>query len=684
MKHKTKYVIIITIVLTLLLLLSLSTFSNAITNFEVTNVDVTVIDTKAKIQWDKANEADGYEVYVDIPYIGYVNLGNVSTNTVNIIGFKTGETYGIKVIAYKYENNTKKYSDFSSEVRFEVGKKLQTTSKLGKVTDLKAISYGDNGVLEWNSVKEAKGYEVFANIGNCEFVLIGTTEDTKVKIIGMNKEQAYGIKIRPYLEESGERIYGSLSDLAILKYEEEKIEEKPGKVTNLRVTMNGNSAKLQWNEVNDVDGYEIAVKIPGKQDAIYYSSSNLKYLENFSSHYTYNARVRAYKYINGQKEYGDYSNYVSIRYEKEVETVQNLRVTMNKDKATFNWNKVNGADGYEIVVNIPGIGDCTYTETSTSRIMSGFTDKEHYYTVKVRAYEYINGYKEYGEYSNKAYFRNEEKEEIGQVTGLKVTMNKDKATFNWNKVNGADGYEIVVNIPGIGDCTYTEMSTTRIMSGFTDKEYYYTVKVRAYEYINGYKEYGKYSNKAYFRNEEKIGQVTGLKVTMNGSKATFNWNKINEADGYEIVVNIPGIGDCKYMQTSTSRYMTGFTQKEDYYTIKVRAYKYINGKIEYGDYSDKAYFKNEEKEEIGKVTGLKVSRNNKEAIFSWNKINGVNGYEIVVNIPGIGDCKYRETSTTRYMTGFTQTKYKYTIKVRAYKYVNGKIEYGDYSNIVNF
>ena len=138
------------------------------------------------------------------------------------------------------------------------------------------------------------------------------------------------------------------------------------------------------------------------------------------------------------------------------------------------------------------------------------------------------------------------------------------------------------------------------------------------------------------------------------------------------------------MQTSTSRYMTGFTQKEDYYTIKVRAYKYINGKIEYGDYSDKAYFKNEEKEEIGKVTGLKVSRNNKEAIFSWNKINGVNGYEIVVNIPGIGDCKYRETSTTRYMTGFTQTKYKYTIKVRAYKYVNGKIEYGDYSNIVNF
>ena len=505
MKFKIQKMIII-ITFLLLLLVLLTTFSKATNNWNAINVNVVMKGTKAEIEWNKIDNADGYEIYVDMPNIGYINLGNVSTNKVNIVGFEEGEMYGIKVIAYKLENNEKSYSKFSPEVRFKVGENLQTTTELGKVENVKAISYGDNGTLEWNAVESASGYDIYASVANIDFIKIGTTNATKVKIIGMNKNEVYSIKIKPFIENSGKKIYGSFSDLAILKYEEEKIESiKDKKVENLSVSMNSSSAKLTWNSIKGANGYEVVVKIPNNEDAIYDSSSNSKTLTNFSPNFTYKVRVRAYQYIDGEKEYSNYSDYVSIRYEKieKPTKVTGLNVTMNGDKATFNWNKVTGAVGYEMIVNIPGYGDCTYTETSTSRIMVGFTEKNYYYTVKVRAYKYDSkGQKIYGDYSNKEYFKNEEKEEVvekpAKVTGLNVTMNGDKATFNWNKVTGAVGYEMIVNIPGYGDCTYTETSTSRTMVGFTETKYKYTIKVRAYKYVNGTKIYGEYSNTVKF------------------------------------------------------------------------------------------------------------------------------------------------------------------------------------------
>ena len=129
--------------------------------------------------------------------------------------------------------------------------------------------------------------------------------------------------------------------------------------------------------------------------------------------------------------------------------------------------------------------------------------------------------------------------------------------------------------------------------------------------------------------------------------------------------------------------MTGFTNTRDRYSIKVRAYKYVNGKKVYGEYSTKKYFRGEQ-EEVDTVTGLVVKRSGDAAKFSWNKVTGADGYEIVVYIPGIGNCTYNETSTSRYMTGFTETKYKYTVKVRAYEYMDGKKVYGDYTRAISF
>ena len=595
MKNKTKCLLIIAIFA--LLLISLTTFSYAKTNLQVSDINVTVTKAKAEITWSKATNADGYDVYVDFPEVGYQFVGTVKNNNVQIIGFDESKTYAVKVKAYKYESGKTTYSDFSPEVKFGFETSSQITTKVGNITRIQATvaSNGTYGTVEWNEASNATGYEIYASVGNGSFSYIGEVNSNRITVIGIKENIVYKVQVKPYTTVNGQRIYGSVSDTVVLKYEKEENPElviKPEKVTGLNVTMDGKNAKLNWNKVSDADGYEVQVKLTGKTDATYETERTNITLSGFSEGYTYVTKVRAYKYVNGEKVYGNYSNSVNIKYEPEVEVdrVTGVEVEVNGSKARISWDRVRHADGYEIDINTPDGIIRTYTTSNTYKNLSGFTDTSDRYSVRVRAYEYVNGKKVYGDYSSRKYFESEYVE-LDRVTGLKVNVDGDAAKFSWNRVKNADGYEIVINIPGIGDCKYTETDTSRYMTGFTNTTDRYYIKVTAYTYVDGKKKNGDYSSKKYFYGEqEEVDKVTGVVVKRSGSAAKFSWNRVAGADGYEIVIDIPGIGECTYNETATSRYMTGFTETKYKYTIKVRAYEYMNGKKVYGEYTREISF----------------------------------------------------------------------------------------------
>ena len=704
---KIRNVILCTIVLAIILLLTTTT--NASNNLTVSDINVVVTNTKAELEWSKANDANGYQVYVDIPSIGYQYVGNVASNKVTIIGFEEGEIYGVKVRAYN-ENGAS--STYSPEIRFKIGEDTQTSSELGTVKNIKAVSNGATGTIEWDKVTNADGYEIYASVQNSDYIDIGSTTSTKVRLIGMDENEVYSIKIKPYLTKSNEKVYGSFSDLAILKYEDEEEEyQELDRVTNLKSSINGDKATLTWNNVSNADGYEVLVQISGHDDATYTVSSNKITLTGFTAGYTYRTKVRAYEYVNGEKEYGAYSSTVSIKIEEEEETVDVDKVTGLKAKvdgtrAVISWNEVSDADGYQIELTKPGYSNTiTYSTTGTSKTLTGVTDTDDDYAVRVRAYKNVNGERVYGDYSSKVYFRAEEDETddvtVNKVTGLKVSMNGSKATVTWNKVSNADGYELSLNIPGTGpDSTYTTTGTSKTINGFTDKDSNYSIRVRAYKTVNGEKVYGDYSTRVYFKNNETsdeenesdvtVSKVTGLDVDMDGNIARFTWNRVSNADGYELVVTDPQKGDTTYKMTTTYANVTGIRYTSSNFTAKVRAYKTVNGKKVYGSYSSKVSFRNTDKDdtdgkdELSKVTGLRATRNGTSATFRWNSVSGASGYEIVLEIPGYGEAKYTVTGTNKTMSGFTTTRYPYTIKVRAFGYINGRKVYSDYSSEVEF
>ena len=108
------------------------------------------------------------------------------------------------------------------------------------------------------------------------------------------------------------------------------------------------------------------------------------------------------------KRYGNYSSSVTFKTEGESKTegndnvprVRNVVANVVGDTVTLTWDKVEGAVKYDVYFTVPGIGDLgNYSTNTNSKVISGLTDTEYYYTARVRAYKYVNGKLVSGPYS---------------------------------------------------------------------------------------------------------------------------------------------------------------------------------------------------------------------------------------------------------------------------------------------
>ena len=166
-----------------------------------------------------------------------------------------------------------------------------------------------------------------------------------------------------------------------------------------------------------------------------------------------------------------------------------------------------------------------------------------------------------------------------------------KLTLTWDKVSGADGYEVYRSTSLDG--TYKKISTMKksLATTYTDTNviygttYYYQVK--AYS--------GSGSNRTYLANSEivkatsKPAAVTVKSVTVKKGKITLKWKKDKSVSGYIIYRSTKKNGTYKRIANVKGASKTSFTNtkvtsgKKYYY--KIRSYKRVNGKTVYGTYS---------------------------------------------------------------------------------------------------
>ena len=224
--------------------------------------------------------------------------------------------------------------------------------------------------------------------------------------------------------------------------------------------------------------------------------------------------------------------------------------------------------------------------------------------------------------------------------------------------------------------TYTESQTVRLSKGT------YYLKVQAYAKNAVEKEYTLCVNKI----KNKKTNVTSVKSKAY-NKLKVSWKVVPAAASYEIYRSTKKDGDYQKVKTIDSVGTSSWTDSS-VKTGKTYYYK-IKTVVKTQDGNQTSGFSNiKSAKAVPSKTTLKAKASDtKNVKLTWSKVKGANGYEIYRSNSKNG--KYKKIaaiskgSTTSYKNGKLKKSTTYYYKIRAYRKVDGKKVYGNYSSIVS-
>lgn len=377
---------------------------------------------------------------------------------------------------------------------------------------------------------------------------------------------------------------------------------KDGDVIRWQFTVWGYGADIsdnsQWGEANYLD-YANKDKLTKKVAEVNSATNKNKLLSNSAVKNAYNNAMNILQDMTASqtkvdKAYSELTSAVNEALQEPTPTptvnkVEGFKVTSaTTSKVNLAWNKVDDCNGYKIyryysssdsfklIKTIDSKNTLTYQNTDRTSATT--------YRYKIRAYKVVDGKTIYSDYSD----------EVKATTNplkpkfASSTATRDSVTLNWNKTSRADGYEVYrystsskkYNLIGEVD----KDTTTYTDSGRSSASIY-TYKIRAYKLVDGVKHYSNYSDSLKVVTKPLTPVVT-LSSTIAG-KATVTWSNTSSRNtGYKVYMATSKTGTYSLIKTTTSKSYTktGLTKGKTYY-FKVRAYRTVDGKNIYSDYS---------------------------------------------------------------------------------------------------
>ena len=351
------------------------------------------------------------------------------------------------------------------------------------------------------------------------------------------------------------------------------INNEPYEIKGLEVSeITTSSVNLSWDSIPGINKYEIyrSKTENGTYSKVAISDNNSYTDSNLKSGETYYYKVKCVD--------GEFSNVLTVN---TICSEPKAKVSASQSKTIkVSWNKVYGANGYELYRSKTENG--TYSKVAISDNNS-YTDSnlksgETYY-YKVKCVD--------GDFSNILTVNT-----ICSDPKAKVSASQSKTIkVSWNKVYGANGYEIYRASSKNGKYSKVKTITNEKTLRFDDtkletgRTYYY--KVRAYKTINNKKVYSDYSSVV-----STTLKLSKPSVTLSSAyrKVYVKWKKVNDASGYEVYRASSKTGKYSKVKTitkgSTVSYMNSNLASKKKYYYKVRAFKVVSGKKVYSSYSD--------------------------------------------------------------------------------------------------
>lgn len=275
---------------------------------KVKNLTTTVKNKNSvKISWKKVPNASGYEIHIaeDSDSFEYEKSTASTSCTINDLEYDT--KYRVKVCAYKYVDGEKVLGDYSAIKTF-----YTEEDELEKVKGLTAKVENKNDVyLEWNENDDAYGYEIWISKSGGTYSKKATTTKCEYTLENLAYSTSYKVKVRAYDYVSGKKTYGDFSAVKTVTTAKKNTSTSAttlGRVKNVDSDVVNKRVTLTWNKVSGADGYHIQFSAPSIGEVInLYSTTNSRRIAGLTYGRNYTAKIRAYKIVNGQYVYGEYS-----------------------------------------------------------------------------------------------------------------------------------------------------------------------------------------------------------------------------------------------------------------------------------------------------------------------------------------------------------------------------------------
>lgn len=287
---------------------------------------------------------------------------------------------------------------------------------------------------------------------------------------------------------------------------------------------------------------------------------------------------------------GIYDGYINLTKTFNIvpDTVQNMQISKaGTNTVDLSWSPVSGADGYTVQILKNGkwvsVGNFVGTSAQISGLLPGSVNYVH-----IAAYASSNGKTYIGNYNTSVKIETT----VGAINPRISAYANNFVTLIWDKQTAANGYEVFkydasskkyvlyknITNPNTNTCKVTGLASNKK----------YSFKVRAYQIDDSEKTYAPFS--------AVVSQYTSIaKPKLNSAKSTSkkkikaSWSKVGGASGYQVMWSTYKNFSKNYKTKSVkskylSKTVTAAQSKKTYY-VRVRAYKTINGKKVYSQWS---------------------------------------------------------------------------------------------------
>ncbi|MBP2000772.1 alpha-tubulin suppressor-like RCC1 family protein [Paenibacillus shirakamiensis] len=449
------------------------------------NVKGSVTSNSAKLSWNAVQDATEYEIEVNSGQV--ISNGSSLVYSANSLASNTVYTYRVRAV-----NNGIK-GPWSTAVVVRTLLPLPTLpGNINAIPTSKTVS------LQWNDVLEAMTYEV-----EWDGQLRQTSKSTQFKAGGLVPGSQHTYRIRA-LNSGGASPWSQ-------RYTVMTLTTLPTIPTELKADAEEKKVRLSWKPIEDASYYEI------EADGIVViknSMSNASEIAGLEPGSTHQYRVRGVNEVGS----GDWSSPISCTTffmstpSKITDNVQDVSIELN-------WSPVLAAVGYDVEVDgqIRSIIGSTYKQ-------EGLTpETTHVYRIRAKGVAGISGW------SLPITLTTLPLKPI-PPTHVNAVAGKDYVTVTWEKVQGAQGYDVELDgqvvVNNFEDTTYRDI----LLDSFTP----HTYRVRATtDAVQG--DWSKMVTLATLPDFPAAPQ--NIQLSSSGSIVNVTWDADPTAQGYDIEVD---------------------------------------------------------------------------------------------------------------------------------------------------